>query len=63
MKLIRITRSTKNETRFHKDMGTLQTRVTYIRKSLLGIPLKTLHKYRDTYYGEVKDCAECCLSH
>lgn len=63
MKLIRITRSTRHETRFHKNMGRLHTRVTYIRKTLLGLPFKTLHKYRDTYYGEVKDCADCSLSH
>ncbi|MDG1570969.1 hypothetical protein OZ410_01475 [Robiginitalea sp. M366] len=61
MKLIRVSRSTKQEVRFHKNMGSLQTRVTYIRKLLFGIPIKTLHKYRDTYYGEVKACADCEL--
>ncbi len=42
-------------------MGRLETRVTYIRKKILGIPVETLHKYRKTYYGEVKDCSECLL--
>ena len=42
-------------------MGRLDTRVTYIRKRILGIPYRTLHKYRETYYGEVKSCADCQL--
>lgn len=42
-------------------MGRLHTRVTYIRKKLLGFPIQTLHKYRETYYGEVKDCSDCVL--
>jgi hypothetical protein len=43
-------------------MGRLETRVTYIRKKILGIPVETLHKYRKTYYGEVKACSECLLN-
>jgi hypothetical protein len=27
----------------------------------LGLPIKTLHKYRETYYGEVKNCDDCML--
>ena len=42
-------------------MGRLYTRVTYIRKKWLGMPVRTLHKYRETYYGEVKDCKDCVL--
>ncbi|MGB5654651.1 MAG: hypothetical protein WBM56_12560 [Robiginitalea sp.] len=42
-------------------MGRLSTPVTYIRRMFLGIPIETLHKYRQTYYGEVKDCSECLL--
>ncbi len=42
-------------------MGQLFTPVTYIRKTLLGIPIETLYKYRQTYYGEIKDCRECLL--
>lgn len=61
MKLIQIDRTTRVEKRFTPEMGRLHTRVTYIRKTLLGIPLKTLHKYRETYYGEVKDCSDCLL--
>lgn len=37
-------------------------RVTYIKTYVLGIPVRTLHKYRETYYGEVKDCDQCTLS-
>ncbi|QIJ89309.1 hypothetical protein C7H62_1500 [Mesoflavibacter sp. HG96] len=43
-------------------MGKLTAKVTYIKKHLLGIPFKTLHKYRETYYGEVKDCIDCNLA-
>lgn len=42
-------------------MGELTTRVTYIRKYLMGFPVNTMHKYRETYYGEVKDCKDCNL--
>jgi hypothetical protein len=61
MKMIQIDRKTRMEKRFTPEMGRLHTRVTYIRKTLLGFPFKTLHKYRETYYGEVKDCRDCLL--
>lgn len=61
MKVIRIERKTKVEKRFTPKMGRLYTPVTYIRKKLLGIPVATLHKYRKTYYGEIKDCRDCLL--
>ncbi|GAA0749652.1 hypothetical protein GCM10009431_29490 [Gaetbulibacter jejuensis] len=62
MKLISIKRQTKPEARFTPKMGLLQTNVTYIKKQFLSIPFKTLHKYRETYYGEVKDCEDCILA-
>ena len=62
MKLISIKRETKPEGRFTPKMGLLQTRVTYIKKQFLNIPFRTLHKYRETYYGEVKDCDDCNLA-
>jgi hypothetical protein len=62
MKLISIKRETKPEERFTPKMGLLQTRVTYIKKQFLSIPFKTLHKYRETYYGEIKDCTDCNLA-
>ncbi len=44
-------------------MGSVSVKVTYIRKMLLGlIPLGTLHKYRETYYGTVKDCKDCVIT-
>jgi hypothetical protein len=61
MKVIRIERKTKIEKRFTPKMGLLHTPVTYVRKMLLGIPIETLYKYRQTYYGEVKDCSDCLL--
>nr|WP_313781181.1 hypothetical protein [Allomuricauda sp.] len=37
-------------------------KVTYIKRMVLGLPIRTLHKYRETYYGRVKDCHECSLA-
>ncbi len=61
MKAISVARQTRNELRFTPKMGSLDTKVTYIRKRLFGIPYRTLHKYRQTYYGEIKDCTDCSL--
>ena len=62
MKLIRVKRRTKLENRFAPKMGRVNAKVTYIKKQFLGVPIATLHKYRETYSGEVKDCMECQLS-
>jgi len=61
MKLVSVKRRTKREKRFTEKMGMMTARVIYIRKAFLSIPYKTLHKYRETYYGEIKDCDECQL--
>jgi hypothetical protein len=61
MKIIKIKRNTKTEKRYSIKMGELTTKVTYVKKYFLGLPVKTLHKYRETYYGEVKDCDDCIL--
>tara|TARA_R110002049_G_scaffold234319_3_gene407561 strand:+ start:1710 stop:1928 length:219 start_codon:yes stop_codon:yes gene_type:complete len=61
MKIIQVKRKSKVEKRYTKSMGQLAARVTYVKKYVLGIPIKTLHKYRETYYGEVKDCEDCEL--
>lgn len=62
MKLISVKRKTKREKRYTEPMGMLTTKVIYIKKAFLNIPYKTLHKYRETYYGEVKDCSDCRLA-
>lgn len=62
MKLIQIKRKTRTEKRYAPKMGIVTAKVTYIKKIILGFPVKTLHKYRETYYGEVKDCADCNLT-
>ena len=62
MKLITIKRITKQEKRYTEEIGMLNARVTYIKQTFLNIPIRTLHSYRETYYGEVKDCCECVLS-
>lgn len=61
MKIIDIERKTKTEKRYSIKMGELTTKVTYIKKRFLGFPIRTLHKYRETYYGEVKNCDDCTL--
>lgn len=61
MKIIFIKRKTIYEKRYSVKMGELTTKVTYIKKYLFGLPIKTLHKYRETYYGKVKDCNDCML--
>ena len=62
MKLISVRRKTKLENRFAPKMGELKANVTYIKKHFFGIPFKTIHKYRETYYGEIKDCEDCILA-
>lgn len=62
MKLIRVKRETKVEDRFAPKMGKLKAKVTYVKKQFLGVSFTTLHKYRETYYGEVKDCQDCQLA-
>jgi hypothetical protein len=61
MKLLYVKRKTKTEKRYSYTMGVLTTKVTYIKKYLAGIPLKTIYKYRETYYGNVKNCQDCNL--
>jgi hypothetical protein len=61
MKIIEIKRNTEIEKRYSRKMGELTTKVTYVKRYFLGLPVKTLHKYRETYYGEVKDCDDCIL--
>jgi hypothetical protein len=43
-------------------MGRLTTKVTTIKRTFIGIPYETLHKYRETYHGKIKDCDDCILS-
>lgn len=61
MKLLTIKRTRQTENRYSPKMGRLRTRVTYIKKHFLGLPVKTIHHYRETYYGEIKNCDDCNL--
>ena len=61
-KLLKIQRKTRDESRFHPKMGVLSTKVTRIQKTILGIPFRTIHTYRETYHGEVKDIRDCRLA-
>ncbi|CAM3312474.1 hypothetical protein [Aequorivita lipolytica] len=59
MKLVSVKRHTKTEKRFTQKMGMFTTSVIYIKRTFLKVPYKTIHKYRETYYGKVKDCTDC----
>ena len=61
MKLLYIQRKTKTEKRYSVRMGELTTKVTYIKRYFMGLPIRTVHKYRETYYGKVKNCEDCEL--
>lgn len=62
MLFVKVKRTTRLEKRYSKKMGSISVKVTYIKKHLFGIPLRTIHKYRETYYGTVKDCSDCILT-
>lgn len=55
MKILKVKRITKIESHFNFDVGRIITPVTTIKLTVLGIPIKTLHKYKQTYHGEMKD--------
>ena len=61
MKVISLKRKSQFENRYHPNMGRLTTKVIRIQKTFLGIPFKTIHKYRETYHGKIKDCENCKL--
>ncbi|MDN3665504.1 hypothetical protein ACFFU1_16130 [Algibacter miyuki] len=61
MKIIQVKRNTTYEKIHTVKMGELTSKVIYIKKYLFGLPIKTLHKYRETYYGEIKDDKDCML--
>ena len=61
MKTIYIKRKTKYQKYYSEAMGMLNSRVILIKKHFLFIPIKTIHKYRETYNGQVKNCEDCNL--
>ncbi|WP_273276241.1 hypothetical protein [Maribacter polysiphoniae] len=61
MKLLYIKRKTKTEKRYSIKMGELTTKVTSIKRYFIGLPIKTMHKYRETYYGKIINCDDCNL--
>lgn len=62
MRLVSVKRRTKTEKRFTQKMGMFTANVVYIQKTFMSIPFKTVHKYRETYYGKIKACEDCKLS-
>ncbi|MCB4808101.1 hypothetical protein LG651_07530 [Tamlana sp. 62-3] len=61
MKIFQVKRKTTYEKLHTIQMGELTTQVTSIKRCLFGLPIKTLYKYRQTYYGEVKETKDCML--
>lgn len=61
MKIIQFKRQTTQKKYYSSKMGMLNSKVTFIKKYVLGIPVKTIHSYRETYYGKVKSCTDCNL--
>ena len=62
MKIFKVKRKHRFENRYHPNMGRINVKVTSIKLYLFGIiPIKTHYKYRETYYGEIKDCEDCNL--
>lgn len=59
MLFFKVKRKTKLEKRYSTKMGELITTVVYVKYYLFGVPLKTIHSYRETYYGEIKSCDTC----
>ncbi|MFL1012762.1 hypothetical protein [Flavisericum labens] len=55
MKILYIKRNTKYEKRYTTKMGELTTKVTSVKKYVLGLPVKTLHKHQETYFGQVRN--------
>lgn len=63
MNIFKIKRKSVFENRYHKNMGSLKSKVTVVKLYLFGlIPIKTMYKYRETYYGKIKDVKDCELS-
>jgi hypothetical protein len=60
--MLSIKRETKQEAIYGKKMGCLITPVIRIKLCIFGFPFQTLHEYRETYYGEIKDCKNCKLN-
>lgn len=60
-KFFKIKRKSKFENRYSPKMGRLVAKVTTIKLYFLNIPIKTYHKFRETYYGEIKDVKDCDL--
>ncbi|WP_149276668.1 hypothetical protein [Pareuzebyella sediminis] len=61
MKFLYVKRKTRTEKRYTAQMGMLTTKVIYVKKYIFGLPIKTLYKYRQTYYGQIKNCDDCLL--
>lgn len=57
--LFKIKRKSTTEIIYHKKIGNLMTRIIKIKKTFLGIPYKTIHEYRETYTGEIRDTKDC----
>ena len=60
--MVKIKRKSRFENRYHPNMGRISVHVTRVYKTILGFKIKTLHEYRETYHGEIKNCRDCSLA-
>ncbi|MHA7055714.1 hypothetical protein ACWGOQ_0000735 [Aquimarina sp. M1] len=61
MKVINVKRKTKTKISYSTKIGKLTTKVTYVKKHFLGLPVKTLRKYNESYYSEARNYDDCVL--
>ena len=61
MNVVHIKRRTKTKKQYNERIGLLTTKITYIKKYFIGVPIKTVHQYGRTYYGQGKKSDDCFL--
>lgn len=61
MKFIYIKRHSVIEEIYRTKAGLLNSKVTSITKYFMGIPIKQLHSYKQTYYGIKNNAVEKML--
>ena len=61
MKFIYIKRNSVVKEVYRTRVGLLNSKVTSITKYFMGIPIKQLHTYKQTYYGRKNNAVEGML--
>lgn len=61
MKFIQIRRKTTYQKRSSRKMFEIITRITYVKRYLLGLPIKTILKTKEMYFEDKKICKDTML--